>query len=176
MKKTIVALITLTFFSCGVQKFQKPNAVKDSSGNLVGIASKESFLQEPYKGWFSVNYKNHKIDSEAVQKIKPLLKEITIKAFIGTWCGDSKRETPVFYKILDEAEFDYNNLQMVAVNRQKKTADNLQEGLNIERVPTFIFYKKGKEIGRFVEYPVESLEKDFVKILTEKGYRHPYSD
>ena len=60
---------------------------------------------------------------------------------MGTWCGDSQEQTPVFYKILDESNFDYNHLELITVNRSKVTPDNLQEGFNIERVPTFIIYK-----------------------------------
>lgn len=177
MKKCsfFIVAILLVCSSCNVYK-QKPTAVKDVSGNLVGIATKNSFLQTPYNGWFTPNYNNYQVDIETLNKLKPLLKKVTIKAFMGTWCGDSKRETPAFYKVLDAANFDYQNLQMIAVNRSKSTPDGLQKGLHIKRVPTFIFYKKGKEIGRFVEYPVESIEKDFLKILQEKGYKNPYSN
>ena len=42
---------------------------------------------------------------------------------------------------------------------------NETEGLNIEKVPTFIFYKNGIEIGRIIESPEKSIEKDFLKIL-----------
>ena len=94
---------------------------------------------------------------------------------MGTWCGDSKRETPRFYKIMEDANFVfYKNFKLVTVNRKKKTPDNLQEGLNILRVPTFIFYKNGKEIGRYVEYPRETMEKDILKIVTQKEYKHSY--
>jgi len=93
---------------------------------------------------------------------------------MGTWCGDSKRETPHFYKILDQTGFNINNLQLITVNRNKKTPDNLQEGFDVKRVPTFIFYKDGKEIGRYVEYARESLEKDILKIVTGEAYKHSY--
>jgi len=44
---------------------------------------------------------------------------------------------------------------------------NIKDGLNIStkiiRVPNFIFYKDEEEIGRYVEYPRESMEKDILK-------------
>ena len=104
------------------------------------------------------------------------MKGIKIKGFLGTWCGDSRREIPRFFKILDQAGFKFNNLELIAVNRNKKTPDNLQEGFNIIRVPTFIFYKQGKEIGRYVEYAKESLEKDMLQIISEKPYKHAYEN
>lgn len=176
MKKTaLILLVISTILSCTAQK-KDATAIKDASGNLVGIAVKESFLQEPYTSWFSPNYDSYTVNSEVLTELKSLLKDVKIKAFMGTWCGDSKEQTPVFYKILDEAGFDYDNLTLVTVDRSKKTPDNLQEGLNIERVPTFIFYKNGNEIGRIVEYPRESVEADMLKIVSGEPYKHSYED
>ena len=152
--------------------------MKDEAGNLVGIADKNSFLNEDeFNEWFTPNYDDYSTDKNVIEKLKPVInKGVTIKAFMGTWCGDSQEQTPVFYKVLDEAEFNYSKLEMISVNRSKKTPDNLQEGLDIERVPTFIFYKEGKEIGRFVEYPRETLEADFLKIVTGVEYKHSYEE
>ena len=51
------------------------------------------------------------------------------------------------------------------------TRDRLEEvGKNIHRVPTFIFLHGNKEIGRIVESPVVSLEKDMIAILEKKSY------
>ncbi|NVK53810.1 MAG: thioredoxin family protein [Flavobacteriaceae bacterium] len=171
MKKIVfflLVLFTATTFA------QKSTAKKNASGDLVGIANKADFKQQPYNNWFSTNYNNYTIDKATAKKLKKALKGVTIKGFMGTWCGDSKRETPKFYKLLDLAKFDLKNLEMVTVNRAKKTPDNLQKGLDIRRVPTFIFYKKEKEIGRYVEYARETLEKDILKIVTGKKYKHAY--
>ena len=94
---------------------------------------------------------------------------------MGTWCDDSKREIPNFYKILDNAKFNYLNLEMVAVDKSKK-AKGLEKGYDIIRVPTFIFYKDGKEIGRFVEHALDgsSIEQDILKIVSGQPYTHPY--
>ena len=35
----------------------------------------------------------------------------------------------------------------------------------MEKVPTFIFYRHEKEIGRIIEHPEERLEEDINKIL-----------
>jgi thiol-disulfide isomerase/thioredoxin len=175
MKKLILSLAIIATFSCNAQKKElKPT--KDSEGNLIGYVHKSDFLNESYNYWFTPNYKKHKLDNKLIAKIKPLLKNVTIKAFMGTWCSDSKLETPALYKILDATNFNYKNLKLVAVDRDKETPDSLQKGYNIHHVPTFIFYKNGKEIGRFVEYPVETMEKDMLKILSGEPYEHPYQE
>ncbi|MCF6181303.1 thioredoxin family protein [Lutibacter sp.] len=174
MKKLILAIIILTSIGCNAQKKLTPT--KDSEGNLIGYAQKSDFLKEAYNYWFTPNYKNYKVDEKLVAKIKPLLKNVTIKAFMGTWCSDSKEQTPALYKILDATDFNYKNLKLIAVDRDKKTPDSLQKGYNIHHVPTFIFYKNGKEIGRFVEYPQETIEKDMIKILSGKSFTPNYSE
>jgi thiol-disulfide isomerase/thioredoxin len=149
-------------------------AKKNKNGDLVGFANKESFNQAPYGTWFTQKFDAYKADEAIISSLKKALKNIKIKGFMGTWCGDSKRETPHFYKILEQADFNFKNLELVTVNRSKKTPDNLQEGLDIKRVPTFIFYRGEKEIGRYVEYARESLEKDILNIVTGQPYKHSY--
>lgn len=173
MKNIFYFILILSIVSCSTQK-KVATATKDQTGNLIGIANKESFLAEPFNDWFTPNYTTYETDKEIIEKLKPLLKEVTIKGFMGTWCGDSKEQTPILYKILDEADFNYDYLELITVNRSKSTPDNLQEGFNIERVPTFIMYKNDKEIGRFVEYPRESVEADLLKIVSGQPYKHSY--
>lgn len=176
MKKTITLFaFIICFIACNSAKKPLITAKKDVKGNLVGVANKASFNQEPYNNWFNANYNKYTPDASVVSKIKSNLKGITIKGFMGTWCGDSKRETPKFYKILEQAKFNLDKVELITVNRSKKTPDNLQKGLDIIKVPTFIFYKGGKEIGRFVEYPRETLEKDILKIVSGKDYKHSYA-
>lgn len=174
MKKLTFLIFVIIFSNCVTTK--KTIASKNSEGDLVGVATRKSFQQEPFASeWFTDFYSYYETDKEVIQAIKPLLKDITIKGFMGTWCGDSQREIPNFYKLLDEANFDFKNLELIAVNRNKK-ANGLEKGYNVLRVPTFIFIKNGKEIGRFVEHPLDgsSIEADILKIISGQPYKHPY--
>lgn len=173
MKKIIFVLTVILAVNSYAQ--QPTKATKNASGDLIGITARTDYDQQPYTNWFQRNYNNYSLDKPTIKKLKKALKNVTIKAFMGTWCGDSRRETPKFYKLLALAEFDLKGLEMISVNRGKRTPDNLQKGFELIRVPTFIFYKKGEEIGRFVEFSRESLEKDFLKILTGKEYKHSYN-
>lgn len=172
MKKIILLIFIAVLNSCSAQ--QEITAEKNKRGDLIGFANKESFNQAPYNAWFTKNYESYKPDAATIEALKKALKGYKIKGFMGTWCGDSKRETPRFYKILEMANFNLKNIELITVNRSKRTPDNLQEGLSIKRVPTFIFYKNNEEVGRYVEYARESLEKDILKIVTNKPYKHSY--
>ena len=170
MKKSFLILLVLIHFNGASQDLQ------ETEKYLIGVQPKESFKQQPYAEWFTPNYNDAKLDASIIKKIKKHMKGVTIKAFMGTWCEDSQHEVPIFYKLMDAIDFDYKNLTMIGVNRSKETPDHLQEGLKITNVPTFIFYEKGKEIGRFVEYPRETLEKDVLKIVSGKPYKHSYEE
>ena len=143
---------------------------------LLGKHDRTTFQKKPYTAWFTKNFNEYTVDTETITQLKPYIQDVTIKAFMGTWCSDSRRETPSFYKILDATNFDYTNLELVAVSRDKDTPDELEKGLDIIRVPTFIFYKNGEEIGRYVEYPRVSLEKDMLAIISGQTYKHSYEN
>ncbi len=148
----------------------------EESVMLLGKANREGFQMEAFKSWFNTGYTDYKIDSETLEQLKPLLKDVTITLFMGTWCEDSQRETPHFYKILDDVGFDESKLTMITVSEEKTTPQGFENGKNITNVPTIIFYKNEKEMGRIVEYPIESLEKDMFAILSGKEYKHAYAE
>lgn len=191
MKNLLLLFSTVIFIACNANKstvenkkeeIQKivrkkaaeVNAQKNDRGYLIGIANKASFTDEKYKPWFDSRYLEYKTDATTIEKLKPVINDFTIKGFMGTWCGDSKRGVPRFYKILEETGFDQDYFELVTVGRNKKTPDNLQEGFDLIRVPTFIFFKGDKEVGRFVEKPRETMEKDILKIVTGQPYKHAY--
>jgi thiol-disulfide isomerase/thioredoxin len=156
------------------EKAKEVTAKKNDRGYLIGIANRDSFNYDPFKKWYDSRYAQYNTDKNVIGELKPLINNYTIKGFMGTWCGDSKRGVPRFYKILEETGFDQSYFELVTVGRNKKTPDNLQEGFDLIRVPTFIFFKNGKEVGRFVERPRETLEKDMLKILKGEPYKHAY--
>ncbi len=174
MRKIIILLSVCFITSCVT--YEKVRATKNEGGHLVGYANKKDFQQEPYGSkWFTGSYNNYKTDKKIIEALKPYFKDVEIKGFMGTWCGDSKREIPRFYRILEETKFDQKKLSLITVNRQK-TAKGLEKGYDLLRVPTFIFYKNGKELGRFVEHTVNnaSLESDLLQIVSGKKYKHAY--
>ncbi len=145
MKNYIWILTFLLFTSCKV--FNLGNNTKN---HLVGVVNKQDF-QKNYT-WFDENYKAYKTDKKVISELKQKLNDVKIITFMGTWCGDSRREVPIFYKILDEIQYDFKDLKMIAVNRKKK-ANGLEQDYDIKRVPTFIVLKNNKELGRIIETP-----------------------
>ncbi|GAB5401342.1 MAG: hypothetical protein Aureis2KO_29270 [Aureisphaera sp.] len=175
--KLFFTALFLLFSTAGfAQAFNQEVTLEGKKPFLLGKINKEGFTQENYP-WFNENYQAYPINSTAIDTLERHLDKYTITAFMGTWCGDSKRETPRFYKVLEQANFPLERLTMVAVSRDRETYKQSpggeHESLNIHRVPTFIIYKNGKEVNRIVESPVETLEEDLVKII-QKEYTPNY--
>lgn len=150
----------------------------DGKPKLLGVINKEGLQKDTYKAWFDTNHDHYIVNDKLVETFSESLKDYTIKVFLGTWCGDSKKEVPRFYKVLETANYNLDNLEVVALDNQKehyKQGPNGEEkGYDIHRVPTFIFYKDGKEINRIVEHPIETLERDIEKIVTNQPYSFNY--
>ena len=141
---------------------------RDSIGMLVGLCNRAGLLKMPYDSWFKPVYNDYSVDMKTLKKAKGLLENIRITVFMGTWCGDSREQVPQFYKILDSLHFDESGLTLICLDRDKKSPSDEQKGMNIERVPTMVFYRGTDEIGRIIETPEKILEKDIVRILSGK--------
>ncbi|MGB8319100.1 MAG: thioredoxin family protein [Ignavibacteriaceae bacterium] len=145
------------------------NIVKDSYSGmpmLIGKCSREAFKDTSFNWWWMSESNFYDVDSASLKEIKNDLKDVNIEIVMGTWCSDSRREVPRFFKILDAVNYPSNKVGIICVDEDKKTQSNELDGLKIELVPTIIFYKDGNELGRIIESPHDTLEKDMIKILT----------
>ena len=115
--------------------------------------------------YYKLEYEDYAVNDSLIKLISKKLRKYNIIIVFGSWCSDSEQQVPRFYKILDHSKFKESHLKIIAVNRSKSTMEVDIEDLNIERVPTFIMYKKGKEVGRIVETPYDTLEEDLLKII-----------
>jgi len=171
---------------CGTaQQFISTTAVnrvvkaKNGSDMLLGNCTRSCLLQKPFSEWFEKNYNDYMVDSSQTVEIGKLLKKKHMTIFLGTWCGDSKREVPRMLKIMDAAGVKENQITLVMVSNEadmyKQSPQHEEKGKNIIRVPTFIISEGVTEIGRIVESPKQSLEKDLMLILERKEYIPNYA-
>ncbi|MBL4662683.1 MAG: thioredoxin family protein [Flavobacteriaceae bacterium] len=149
---------------------------EDGGEMLLGIMDQKGLQLEQFKTWYDENHLAHEMDTTSIENIKPLLSSFSIKVFMGTWCEDSQKLVPALFKVLDVANYDSSQVEMIAVDHDKKTPDGLESGYDIEYVPTIIFSKNGKELNRIVEYEIETLEKDIFKIIDGQPYKNVYED
>src|SRR5207245_2056570 len=96
----------------------------------------------------------------------------------GTWCGDSQREIPRVFKLLNYLGIRSSQIELVTVNNSdsayKQSPTHEERGLIIHRVPDLIIYHDQSELGRVVESPITSWEKDMLSILQGEAYTPNY--
>ena len=92
--------------------------------------------------------------------------DIKVVVFFGTWCHDSKRELPKALKIFNVIGINDENIELIAVDLNKKEPLGRAAKLNLVYTPTLIFFREAKEIGRIIEKPDISLEKDIELIIS----------
>ena len=167
MKKIFILILVIVFFGCN--KVANKMIVDEKTGKqmLVGITERNAFELPDFSDWYDAEYTGYEPDEFIIKQINNLNDSIYIQIFMGTWCGDSRREVPRFIKILDLSEFDHNKIQIINLNRKKESHTNEEKDKNIEFVPTFIINKNNNEIGRIIEFPIITLESDLFYILME---------
>jgi rhodanese-related sulfurtransferase/thiol-disulfide isomerase/thioredoxin len=129
---------------------------------LVGKITKEDLYREfPV---FKEKAESYSPKTEIIKRIREGSQPTAVVLFLGTWCKDSISEAPKFLKTYDLTANPNISLEIYAVNRKKKDGLGMAERFKLERVPTVILLRDGKEMSRIVEYPKKSMEEDFLRI------------
>ena len=139
-----------------------------------GEFSRDQLENSTHNNWFLENYNAHSLNKALVSQIHSLFDDIEVTIYMGTWCEDSQREVPGFFKIIDALEANDQVQPIVGLNEDKVSHDGSAEQAGVTNVPTFVLSKDGQEINRIVEFPIISLEQDIFDILQDKSYKHAY--
>jgi thiol-disulfide isomerase/thioredoxin len=176
-------MVSLIFSGCKSKKYltstqpvmEQTESVKQGTNFseqsiwLLGYFTREQLSRVPHSEWYQKGYDEYQFNTETVNKLTEISKDnLLIKIVMGTWCPDSRREVPRFMRILDLWKFPMENVTFIGVDNAKLSPVGEYEKLNIQRVPTFIFYKNNIEAGRIIEVPVTSLEQDIINILNKE--------
>jgi len=126
---------------------------------------------------WDADYHDYVPGDSALEVLAAVAEPVEIICVLGTWCHDSRREVPRFWKILDEVANPNLELTMFAVGRTSDAAadsiigalgfdENPRATWTVEYVPTFVFLRDGHELGRIIESPAVSLEEDAADLLS----------
>jgi len=170
----ILLSITLIIIAMSTSAQEINKKIHDQKLNkdvLINLCTRDGITSFPeFKEMYDPIYAAYIPDAETMIELKKMVKNEKIKIVFGSWCGDSKVNVPNFLKVLDNLKFKEKNLQIIAVDGQKKAENGIIDGLEIQHVPTFIIYdNKGKELGRIVENPKTTLEGDLLEIYKKNS-------
>lgn len=164
-------------FPNGFLYFVRMNALRLIFLSFFGMTNLFSFAQNPVGeqdvttldwasyAWYQPEFDAYKVEKEESKLLKKKLKGVQMVLVMGFWCEDSQREIPRFMKLMSEIK--YKKLRLLAVDESKEIPGMTEyASYEITHVPTLILYKNGKELGRIIERPAQTLEKDLLDILT----------
>jgi thiol-disulfide isomerase/thioredoxin len=155
MRKLIIGCIIL-ISACGIFKSNKI---------MNGSVSESDLKNNKNIDWFKSVYANYTPNKEVINQLKPLHKDLKVLIIAGAWCGDTQRELPRFFKLANEIGMPDKNIATIMVDESKETKAFNVSVLEVKNIPTFIFFKDGKEVGRIIEKPKVSLESDLAELL-----------
>lgn len=167
----LINLGMLCLLACNplfTSKMKSQKVTMDGREMLYGKISCEQ-LYFDYPEWRQIE-EEYMRDAAITAKLAEISTPFQVKIFLGTWCSDSKRETPHFIKIIQQAQLQkINSVEIWATDRKLNTPDGMSESYRIERVATFIFFRQGQEIGRIVETPEALLLEDDILNILSRG-------
>jgi thiol-disulfide isomerase/thioredoxin len=143
----------------------KKVAVKPNEHMEVGWTPRSIFQSPVYAVWFDSSYAAYEPDASLLNHLRTMRDSVELVVVFGTWCSDSRRELPRFWKIEDSVHLPAGKITMIAVDRTMDIPQGIRKEYNITNVPTFIVLYRGLEMGRIVESPRVSLEQDIVNML-----------
>jgi thiol-disulfide isomerase/thioredoxin len=158
----IVVLIAFIIGGCASQK--QAISIRPNEHIEIGWTPRTVF-QSPAYAWFDSGYTAYKPEQESIERLAKMKDSVDILVIYGTWCSDSRRELPHFFRIMDDIQFPSDRILLIAVDRSKQIPPGIANQHNIKLVPTFIITYRGLEIGRIIESPKTSLEGDMLSIL-----------
>lgn len=154
----VCTIIILLWAGCsGVREVQPAGPV---TGRIERAALPEEFFTD---------YPVAPIDPPFIEMIRQARTGVRVLVFLGTWCSDSRRDVPRFLRIADETGMVAEDYVLYALDRKKTSTGGVERTYGIERVPTFVFLRGDREIGRIVEVPRTTLEGDILAILAAGG-------
>ncbi len=119
---------------------------------------------------FDLTRKSEKYNPDAttMEALRGKLGDYQMVIFMGTWCEDSHKLIPELYSVLKGTGYPLEELQLYALDRDKKGKNGEEQSYHITNVPTIILLKDDKETGRITEVVEKSIESDLLKIVEKE--------
>jgi hypothetical protein len=117
--------------------------------------------------WDTNKISEYEPEIQSCKSIEKIFSNNEYKLYIvaGSWCGDTKSELPKIFRILQECKLSPDKYVLFGVGTDKTIKSEMEKDTKINKVPTMIIIKNGKEIGRIEEFPEDTWENDLIKIL-----------
>jgi thiol-disulfide isomerase/thioredoxin len=164
MRTLLLVIIMMMSLNTFAQSYETSKDAENGSVILKGEITIADLKNESTFTWLATNAA-YNPEPVTTDYLKDNLKNYAIVVVMGTWCDDSQNLVPKLYTTLLNSLFPMSQLTIYGVDRTKDALHGEKAKFNIEKVPTIIVYKDGKEKGRIVEVVTKSIEEDLAVII-----------
>jgi hypothetical protein len=130
--------------------------------HVVGAVPLES-LSERLPEWQAA-VERHRPEPDVVERLRQA-GPAHVEILFATWCADSFDHVPPLLSALAAADNPDVSVELIGLDRDKMEPGGRGLLREIERVPTVVVLREGREIGRVVETPEASMDRDVARIL-----------
>lgn len=153
-------VLWLALCGCGAPAVAPPvapdvDAAPHEPAPLIGETTRQRVLST-HRDWQRA-FDAATPDAESAQKLASVPPGARVDVYFGTWCSDSRAELSRLWKALDQVGPVPFELRWIGVDRQKH-APEVNDALELRRVPTFVVLRDGHEVGRIIEHAPRGIE------------------
>lgn len=130
---------------------------------LKGKIDMKTLANDSAFAWFYTGVNKYQPNDNMVNYIKANRDKFNVVAVIGTWNEQSRQLLPKLYKVMIMAGSPEE--QVLIFGADEKLDAGAPQDYKVKKVPTFIMFTEGKEIGRITGDVSESVESELSRIL-----------
>ena len=159
----LLVLLLLLFWSagCSAQTHRQRKSTV-----LSGQYQPEQVKAQSGLEWFGNGVATYAPDKKVIEQLRQSWTPAHSAVIVaGSWCPDTHRDLPSYYKALQAAGIPESSQSLWFVDRRFRKADGISKQYQVTSVPTFVVLKEGKEVGRFAGRPGIKVESELLRVL-----------
>ena len=148
-----------------VESMMNRDTIIEDEAMMLGLVDREGIIGKEFNRWFDSTYQAYNYNPEVTGQLSDQLSDVDVKIYMGTWCSDTQRDLPAFFKIIDNLPSQPKSVKMIATDRSKLLPPEALDSFVIEFIPHFLFSRDGEQLGEIIEMPEKTLEEDMLSII-----------
>lgn len=130
---------------------------------LKGKIDMKTLVNDSSAAWFYSGVNKYQPNDNMLNYVKDNRGKFNVVAVIGTWDDASRKALPALYKVIilggspDE--------QILTFGADEKLQTDAPQDYKVKKLPAFIVFREGKEIGRINADSEDTIESALAKIL-----------
>ena len=130
---------------------------------LKGKIEMKTLMNDSSAAWFYSGVNNYQPNENMLNYVKDNRGKFNVVAIAGTWEDNSRRLLPALYKVMILAGSP--DEQVITFGADEKLQTGAPVDYKVKKIPTFIVFREGKEIGRINGDTEDTIESALAKIL-----------